>query len=154
MQFWSPHYQKDVKVLERVQRRFTRMLPSLVGVGYEERLNKLGLSSLERWRLWGDLIEVYKIMKGKDMAYSQRLFPRVEVSITRGHKFKVRGWKFKGDVGEGCFSHRKWWCLEHAAREGGGRRHISNIEEASGWAHEQGHCPFGHLHADMEHCSL
>ena len=63
MQFWPPHYQKDVEALERVQRRFTRMLPGLEGVDYEERLNKLGLFSLEKWRLRGDLIEVYKIMR-------------------------------------------------------------------------------------------
>jgi len=48
MQFWSPHYQKDVEALESEQRRFTRMLPRLKGVGYEEGLNKLGLFSLER----------------------------------------------------------------------------------------------------------
>ena len=53
MQFWSPH----VETLERVQRMFTTMLPGLEGVGYEERLNKLGLFSLERRKLWGDLIQ-------------------------------------------------------------------------------------------------
>ena len=72
VQFWSPHYQKDVEALERVQRRFTRMLPGLEGVGYEERLNKLGLFSLERRRLRGDLIEVYKIMRGTDRVDDQR----------------------------------------------------------------------------------
>jgi len=66
VQFWSPHYQKDMEALEGVQRRFTGMLPGLEGVGYEERLNKLGLFSLERWRLRGDLIEVYKIIRGID----------------------------------------------------------------------------------------
>eukprot|EP00061_Rhincodon_typus_P005632 g25387.t1 len=29
VQFWSPHYWKDVEALERVQRRFTRTLPGL-----------------------------------------------------------------------------------------------------------------------------
>ena len=64
VQFWLPHYQKDVETLERVQKRFTRMLP---GISYEERLNKLGLFSLERRRLRGDLIEVYKIMRGEQL---------------------------------------------------------------------------------------
>ena len=68
------------------------------GVGYKERLNKLELFSLERWRLRGDLIEVYKIMRGIDRVDSQRLFPRVQVPIARGHRFKVRGGKFRGDV--------------------------------------------------------
>ena len=66
VQFWSPHYQKDVEALERVPRRFTRMLPGLKDIDYEERLNKLGLFSLERRRLRGDLIEVYKITRGID----------------------------------------------------------------------------------------
>ena len=64
VQFWSPHYRKDVEAWGRVQRRFTRMLPGLESVGYEERLNKLGLFSLERRRLRGDPIEVDKIMSG------------------------------------------------------------------------------------------
>ena len=73
----------------------------------EERLEKLGLFSLERWRLKGNLTEVYKIMKGMDRVDSQKLFPRVEESITRGHRFKVRGVMFKGDVqGKFVFTQR------------------------------------------------
>ena len=56
------------------------------GISYEE---KLGLFSLERRSLRGDLKEVYKIMRGVDRMDSQKFFPRVEESITRGHKFKV-----------------------------------------------------------------
>ena len=81
------------------------MFPGLKGVGYEERLNKPGLFSLERWRLRGDLIEVYQTMGGRDRVDSQRLFPRVEGSITRGHRFKVRGESLKKMCG-GCFSRR------------------------------------------------
>ena len=47
VQFWLPHYQKDVDALERVQKRFTRMLPGMEGISHEERLDKLGLFSLE-----------------------------------------------------------------------------------------------------------
>ena len=76
VQFWSPHYQKDVEALERVQKRFTRMLPGMEDISYEERLEKLGLFSLERRRLREDLIEVYKIMRGMDRVGSQKLFPQ------------------------------------------------------------------------------
>ena len=48
------HTGKDVDALERVQKRFTRMLPGLEDMGYKERLNKLGLFSLERGRMRGD----------------------------------------------------------------------------------------------------
>ena len=84
VQFWSPLYEKDVEALERVQKRFTRMLPGMEGISYEERLEKLGLFSLERLRLRDDLIEIYKIMRGMDRVDSQKLFPRMEESITRG----------------------------------------------------------------------
>ena len=73
-----------MEVLERVQKRFTRMLPGVEGISYEERLEKVGLFSLERRRLRGDLIEVCKIMRGMDRVDSQKLFPRLEESITRG----------------------------------------------------------------------
>ena len=74
-QFWSPYYQKDAEALERVQKRFTRMLPGMEGISYEERLEKLCLFSQERRRLRGDLIEVYKIMRGMDRMDSQKLLP-------------------------------------------------------------------------------
>jgi len=74
VQFWSPHYQQDVEALGRVQKRFTRMLPGMEAIKYEESLEKLGFFSLERWRLRGDLIEVYKSMRGMDRVDSQKLF--------------------------------------------------------------------------------
>eukprot|EP00061_Rhincodon_typus_P003623 g20541.t1 len=66
VQFWSPHYQKDVEALERIQRRLSRMLPGFEVIGYEKRLKRRGLFSLERRQLRGNLIEVYKIMRGID----------------------------------------------------------------------------------------
>ena len=71
------------------------MLSGLEDINYEERLDKLGLFSLERRRLRGDLVEVYKIMSGMDRVDSQMLFPRVEKSSSRGHRFKVHGEKFR-----------------------------------------------------------
>ena len=110
--------------VEDFSRWFTRMLPGLEGMSYEERLDKLGLFSLERWRLRGDLIEVYKIMNRMD---SQMFFPRVEKSSTRGHRFKVRGEKFRGDM-RGKFLYTEGGeCLERAARGGGGSRYNSGI---------------------------
>ena len=94
MQFWSPYYRKDIIKLERMQKRFTRMLPGLDGLSYKERLDRLGLFSLERRRLRGDLIEVYN-MRGIDQLDIQYLFPKVGESKTRGHRFKVRGERYK-----------------------------------------------------------
>jgi len=44
---WSPCYQKDKILLERIQHRFARMFPELKFLPYEERLVKLGLWTLE-----------------------------------------------------------------------------------------------------------
>ena len=78
-----------MEALERVQKRLTRMMPGMEGISYEERLEKLGLFSLERRTLRGDLIEVDKILRNMDRLDSQMLFPRVVKSISRGHRFKV-----------------------------------------------------------------
>ena len=53
---------KDKELLEKVQRRFTRMIPGLKDVPYNERLQILGLWSLEERRIRSDLIEVYKMI--------------------------------------------------------------------------------------------
>ena len=47
VQAWRPHLKKDIEVLEKVQRRATRMVDGYRGMEYEERLKRIGLTTLE-----------------------------------------------------------------------------------------------------------
>ena len=65
VQVWSPHWVKDINLVEGVQRRATKLVPELKHLSYEERLKRLDLTTLEERRTRGDLLEMYKIIMGK-----------------------------------------------------------------------------------------
>ena len=106
VQSWAPYLRKDILALEGVQRRFTRMMPLLRGLSYEERLNELGLYSLEFRRMRGDLIETYKMMNGMDRIEVERLFPLKKDSRTRGHSLKIKGGRFRTELRRNFFTQR------------------------------------------------
>ena len=87
---WNPHYRKDKELLEKIQRRYTKIINDMKGKTYEERLRCLRLWTLEERRNRQDLIEVFKMYRGFSSIPLHRLFILDTNSKgTRGHTCKV-----------------------------------------------------------------
>jgi hypothetical protein len=105
VQVWSPYMQKDKEVLEKVQRRATKMIRGLGALTYEERLERCGLTTLDKRRCRGDLIETYKIMTNKETTPVTRFFTLADRGGLRGHRYKIYR-KSEGSFKQRFFSSR------------------------------------------------
>lgn len=85
---WFPVYKKDIRIIENIQRRATRLLPQIKHLSYKERLKELNLSTLMYRRRRGDLIKVFKILNGIDDIAHEEFFQMAD-STTRGHSKKL-----------------------------------------------------------------
>ena len=105
---WSPHKKKHIKKLERLQRMATKMVPELSGMTYEERIRAMDLPTLEQRRERGDLIQVYKLMKGIDEVDYENLIPKENSTIrsSRSHSKKLTKGTCLKDVKKYSFPQR------------------------------------------------
>ena len=84
---WSPYQKSDIDLLEGVQHRATRLIPSLKKKTYENRLKTLGLTTLTDRRQRGDMIQLFKIFNNIDKLETKDKI-ELQNNQTRGHRFK------------------------------------------------------------------
>ncbi|KFV62129.1 hypothetical protein N307_09775, partial [Dryobates pubescens] len=98
LQFWSPYYKRDMDMLEHVQKRAMRMIRGLEHLSYEDRLKELGLFSLEKRRLQGDLIVAFQYLKGPYKKAGEGLLRISGSDRTRGNGMKLEVERFRLDM--------------------------------------------------------
>ena len=84
VQAWSPYQQKDIILLENVQRRATKLVSKLRNKEYEDRLKDLKLTKLEDRRIRGDMILTYRLLNGKEDLDYRKFF------VLSGTRYNLR----------------------------------------------------------------
>ena len=97
---WSPHTKQYQEMLEKLQRRATKILPHLKNLSYEDRLKVLQLPTLKFRRLRSDLIHIFKLTHNmvemdldthcKKCQHNTLMLQKSLRTTTRGHPFKYQ----------------------------------------------------------------
>ena len=108
---WSPYLQKDIKVLERVQRRATKMILGFKALSYQDRLRHFKMTSLSTRRLRFDLLTVFRNFNGLIDVPFDHFFSLHSMSVTRGHSCKLTVNLSRSSCRSSFFSQRVvgWW---------------------------------------------
>ncbi|GAB0190177.1 hypothetical protein GRJ2_001483000 [Grus japonensis] len=98
VQLWGPQYRRDMDLFKQVQRKAMKMIRGLEHLCYEDRLRELGLFSLEKRRLQGDLIAAFQYLKGAYRKAGEGLFTRASSDRTRDNGLKMKEGRFRLDI--------------------------------------------------------
>ncbi|CAM4568387.1 unnamed protein product [Lepidochelys kempii] len=128
VKFWSPMFKKDEFKLEQVQRRATRTIRGMENLSYERRLKELGLFSLTKRRLRGDMIALYKYIRGINTGEGEELFKLSANVDTRTNGYKLAIGKFRLEIRQRFLTIRgvKFW--NSLPREAVGAKDLSGFK--------------------------
>jgi len=105
VQLWSPQHKQGMELLEQVRRRATKMIQELEHLSCEERLRELGLFSLEKRRLRGDLRAALQYLKGPTGRMG-KIFAAGPVAIGQGVMVLTERGRFRLDTRKKFFAMR------------------------------------------------
>lgn len=93
-------------ILEWVQRRAAKIIRGLEHLSCEEKLPEVGLFSLEKRRVQGDLIVTFQCLKGASKNDGDKHFSRACCDTTRCNGFKLKVGRFRLDIKKTLFMMR------------------------------------------------
>ena len=102
---WRPHYKGVQQGIEKVQRRATKLIPTIQHLPYNQRLRIMNLPSLQYRRRRGVMLQVFKLVTNKVNINMHDCF-QFNKSHTRGHQYKFLKLKSNKLVKDHCLSRR------------------------------------------------
>ena len=102
---WSPYRKNDIMKIEKIQKRYTKMIEGCKGLNYGERLERLSLTTLEERRHRADLIQVFKIINDKGKTYPNDFFT-FSKRTGRKNTMKLYKKRVNSDLGKYSFAFR------------------------------------------------